>query len=152
MRVLLCCNKNVDTRWSTLSRFFLVSQRVFSLSQYLASWTQILNFDEKTKIIQNLNASYWILMKLWLILWNFVQRLVCSQLVNAVVQCILKAAVEVVPEGIHLVQNQNFGRRKIRILKRKCRFRGFRGRRFQILGCRNEIRKELEKTILILIS
>ena len=30
--------------------------------------------------------------------------------------------------GIYLIQNQDFGRRKIGILKRKCRFRGFRHR------------------------
>ena len=33
-------------------------------------------------------------------------------------------------------------------LKRKCRFRGFRRRWFQIFRSRNKIRKELEKTIL----
>ena len=44
------------------------------------------------------------------------------------------------------------GRGKNWILKRKCRFRGFRCWRFQIFRSQIEIRKELEKTILILIS
>ena len=51
-----------------------------------------------------------------------------------------------------LIQNQDFGRRKIWVLKRKCRFWGFRGWRFPIFRSRNEIREELEKPILIFIS
>ena len=48
----------------------------------------------------------------------------------------------------NLIQNQDFGRRKFWILKRKCRFGGFRGWRFQIWASRIEIRKELQKSIL----
>ena len=55
-------------------------------------------------------------------------------------------------EAFNLIQNQDFGRRKIGILTRKCRFRGFRCWRCQIFMSQIEIRKELEKTILILIS
>ena len=49
----------------------------------------------------------------------------------------------------NLIKNQDFGRGKIWILKRKSGFGGFRRRRFQILGSRNEIREEFKKTILI---
>ena len=48
----------------------------------------------------------------------------------------------------NLIQNQDFCTRKIWILERKSRFRGFRYWRFQIFRSRNEIREELEKTIL----
>ena len=48
----------------------------------------------------------------------------------------------------NLIQNEDFGRRKIWILKRKSRFRGFRGWRFQIFRSRNKIREKMEKPIL----
>ena len=51
----------------------------------------------------------------------------------------------------NLIQNQDFGRRKIWILKRKSRFGGFRYRWIRILGSRSEIREELRKPILKLI-
>ena len=48
----------------------------------------------------------------------------------------------------YLIQNQDFGRRKIWILKRKSRFGGFRRWRFQIFRSRNKIREKMEKPIL----
>ena len=48
---------------------------------------------------------------------------------------------------VDLIQNQDFGRRKIGMLKRKSRFRGFRRWWFQIFRSQIEIQKELEKTI-----
>ena len=50
-------------------------------------------------------------------------------------------------ETQNLIQNQDFGRRKNWILKRKSRFKGFRYRWFQIWWSRIEIRKELDKMI-----
>ena len=47
----------------------------------------------------------------------------------------------------YLIQNQDFGRRKIWILKRKSRFGVFRYRWIRILGSRSEIREELWKPI-----
>ena len=52
-------------------------------------------------------------------------------------------------QGRHnLIQNQDFGRRKIWILKRKSRFGGNLWRWIRILRSRNEIREELGKSIL----
>ena len=48
----------------------------------------------------------------------------------------------------HLMQNQDFGRRKIWLLMRKSRFRGFRAWRFQIFRSRNKIREKMEKPVL----
>ena len=64
------------------------------------------------------------------------------------------AAVDVDPPTdlfFNLIQNQDLVEEKFRakmvILKRKCRFRGFRHRWFQIFRSRSKIRKELEKSI-----
>ena len=47
-----------------------------------------------------------------------------------------------------LIQNHDFGQRKIWILERKNRFGGFRHRWFQICRYRNKIREELKISIL----